>query len=63
MHAVFCFVEDDGGLRFKDFFGDFHAIETVLLVHLFADFRVAVVKGGQAVQELTGNLGCSYPSY
>ena len=48
MHTVFGFIKDDRSLRFKDLLGHFHSIETILLVHLLADFRVAIVEGSAA---------------
>jgi hypothetical protein len=52
VHAVLGLVEDDGRRRLKHVFGHFQPIQAELLVDPFADLRLAVVEGGQAVHEL-----------
>ena len=52
MHAVFCFVENDGVRSFEHVFSDFEGFEAELLVDGFAHFGLAVMVGGQTVHEL-----------
>ena len=51
MHAVFGFVEDDGGGRLEDLIGDFHAGKTEFFVNVATDGGLEVVEGGKTVHE------------
>ena len=51
MHPVFGFVENDGSVAFKDFIGNFHAVDGEPVVDLLADGGLQVMEGRQAVHE------------
>jgi hypothetical protein len=53
VHAVFSLLKSDAGFRFENILGNLDAVvEAELLGYLFADFRIRVMEGGQAVHEL-----------
>ena len=43
MHPVFGFIENDGLFTFKDFVGDFHAVNGKLIKNLLADGGFQIV--------------------
>src|SRR6188472_2030039 len=49
VHPVLGLVPDDRAFRLEDLVGDFHAVEPEALEHVFADLRVPVVDGRQAM--------------
>ena len=57
MHAVFCFVKNDGALAFKNLISDFQGIEMEAGTDLAADAGAQIVEGGQAVHEHRRVLG------
>src|SRR5262245_15925204 len=56
VHPVLGLVEDDRALGLEDVVRDLHPVEAVLLEHLLADLRVAVVEGREAVHELHARI-------
>ena len=51
MHAVLGLLELDGGRGLEYLLGHFHRFQPKLLIDLFTNDRVAIVKGWQTVQE------------
>ena len=51
MHAVFRLVKLSCLRAEEDVVADFHGFQSVLLLHLFADFGFTVVERGQTMQE------------
>ena len=51
MHAVFCFVEDDGLRTFKDLIRDLHGVKAIFLADLLADCGIQIMECRQAVHE------------
>ena len=43
VHTVFGFVENDGLFAFKDFIGDFHAVDSELVMNLLTDKWISTI--------------------